>query len=577
MAIQDLISEVNSIQTKKQAIKEAITAKGVTSEGKLSKFADEIKQITTKEPDWYIVNKFRYDNGNEALLVRTSDKNAISADKYQMVEIGGGVTKSNSISNSFYNINSNDFGITNGTYFPRETAYRSFSTSGNSSVVFDGHNDNLKLTFNNGKDIVFNDVNTYNWLKGYRNQPLADFNTLYLKSDGINNTGVAKTLKDFLASSNETRMSTLGDYGQNPLLLIDSSIMIQAMNLRKMPKTGFIYYSDKTVDAISLSPVSYTNANSDFTFYEDKEKLYGNLSPGNYIHLYIKKSLSLIVFVSINFVVDSNNQKHKNIEVYIYDVNRAYAAGIDFFKIIDKPFELYLTFSERAQQQLEQASNIKIFRRQVLAANGTPEAKPMYLNGLDMLGRFIGIRGTFANNKYINNLFSIKNGSNEASYRNIDYRYAPWGSIYLAKQLGDAIKANSPIKAFIRLNNDTNNMTFVELEEMPNDGNFTFRIGYDCYGLSIYQKGVNNDNRVIAVFTDKSDESKCKIYRLKKAGTSQYITNDMFGTTEIDNQLFITANQPTIEYLNKTPLSKVWTEIQDVLAHKNDFEAYSEE
>ena len=29
MAIQDLINEVNSIQTKKQAIKEAITAKGV--------------------------------------------------------------------------------------------------------------------------------------------------------------------------------------------------------------------------------------------------------------------------------------------------------------------------------------------------------------------------------------------------------------------------------------------------------------------------------------------------------------------------------------------------------------------
>ena len=70
-------------------------------------------------------------------------------------------------------------------------------------------------------------------------------------------------------------MSTLGDYGQNPLLLIDSSIMIQAMNFRAMPKTGFIYYSDKIVDAVSLIPVSYTNTNSNFTFYEDKEKLYG--------------------------------------------------------------------------------------------------------------------------------------------------------------------------------------------------------------------------------------------------------------------------------------------------------------
>lgn len=575
MAIQDLINEVNSIQTKKQAIKEAITAKGVTSEGKLSKFADEINKITTKEPDWYIVNKFRYDNGNEALLVRTSDKTAVYADKYQMVEIGGGVTKDNSISNSFNYGYNDDIGITNGTYFPRETAYRSFLTRDYFNVVFDGHNDNLKLTFNNGKDIVFNDVNVYNWLKGYRNQPLADFNTLYLKSDGINSEGVAKTLKDFLASSNETRMSTLGDYGQNPLLLIDSSIMIQAMNFRKMPKTGFIYYSDKTVDAVSLIPVLYTNTNSNFPFYENKEQLYGNLSPGNYIHLYVKNSLLLIVFVSINFVVDSNNQKHKNIEVYIYNIVKENKNNIDFFKLIDKPFELYLTFSNQAQRQLQQASSPKVFRRQVLAANGTPEALPMFLNGLDMLGRFTGVRGKYADNKYMNNLFFRRDGINEAIYKNISYSNSPFKSMYIVRRLGEAIKANSPIKAFIRLNNDTNNMAFVELEEMPNDGNFTFHCDYG-YGLTVFQKGINNDNRVIAVFIDEFDSNKCKIYRLKKAGTSQYITNDMFSTTETDNQLFITANQPTIEYLNKTPLSKVWTEIQDVLAHKEDFEAYSE-
>lgn len=576
MAIQDLINEVNSIQSKKQAIKEAITAKGVTSEGKLSKFADEIKQITTSEPDWYIVNKFRYDNGNEALYVRTSDKDAASAEKYQMVEIGGGVMKSNSISNSFNSINSNDFGITNGTYFPRETAYRSFTTKDSSSVVFDGHNDNLKLSLLDVKEIVFNDVNAYNWLKGYRNQPLADFNTLYLKSDGINSTGAAKTLKDFLASSNETRMSTLGEYGQNLLLLIDSSIMIQAMNFRAMPKTGFIYYSDKTVDAISLIPVSYTNNNNYFTFYKDKEKLYGNLSPGNYIHLYVNNSFSFIVFVSINFVVDSNNQKHKNIEVYVYNIAKEDGGRISFFKITDKPFELYITFSNQAQQQLQQASSIKIFRRQVLAANGTPEAKPMYLNGLDMLGRFTGVRGKYANNKDMDNLFSRKNGVNSVEHISIEYRNTPFRSMYLTKQLGDAIKANSPIKAFIRLNDNTNNMTFVDFEEIPNDGKFTFSIVYG-YGLTIFQKGINNDNRVIAVFIDNLSRDKCKIYRLKKAGTSQYITNDLFSTTETDNQLFITANQPTIEYLNKTPLSKVWTEIQDVLAHKDDFEAYSEQ
>ena len=575
MAIQDLINEVNSIQTKKQAIKEAITAKGVASEGKLSKFADEINKITTKEPDWYIVNKFRYDNGNEALFVRTSDKTAVYADKYQMVEIGGGVMKSNSISNSFNNINSNDFGITNGTYFPRETAYRSFTTKDSSSVVFDGHNDNLKLSLQGGKDIVFNDVNVYNWLKGYRNQPLADFNTLYLKSDGINNEGTAKTLKDFLASSNETRMSTLGRYGQNPLLLIDSSIMIQAMNLRKMPKTGFIYYSDKTVDVVSLIPVLYTNTNNDIPLYENKEQLYGNLSPGNYIHLY-KTDYFLAVFVSVNFVINSNGQKHKNIEVYMYKITRVDGSNIDISRIADKPFELYLTFSEQAQQQLEQASTPKVFRKQVLAANGTPEPKPMYLNGLDMLGRFAGVRGKFLNSfDEINNLFSSERGSEMAEHRSVPYGKGPWRSMIIPPDLGKAIKTKAPIKAFIRLNDNTNNMTFVEFEEIPNDEKFTFSVGYGQYGLAVFQKGINNDNRVVAVFLDNLSQDKCKIYRLKKAGTNQYITNDLFDTTQKDNQLFITANKETIDHINKTPLATVWTEIQNTLAHKEDYEAYS--
>lgn len=576
MAIQDLINEVNSIQSKKQAIKEAITAKGVTSEGKLSKFADEIKQISTGEPDWYIVNKFRYDNGNEALYVRTSDKNAVSAEKYQMVEIGGGVMKSNSISNSFNNINSNDFGIANGTYFPLETAYRSFTTRDSSSVVFDGHNDNLKLTFNNGKEIIFNDVNVYNWLKGYRNQPLADFNTLYLKSDGINNTGAAKTLKDFLASSLETKTITLDSYGTNPIILIDSSIMIQAMNHRAMHKTGFIYYSDKTVDAISLIPVSYTNNNNTHApFYENKEQLYGNLSPGNYIHLY-KTDYFLAVFVSVNFVIDSNGQKHKNIEVYIYKITRVDGYNIDISRIADKPFELYLTFSSRAQRQLQQASTPKVFRKQVLAANGTPEALPIYLNGLDMLGRFAGVRGKFLDSfDEINNLFSRERGGESVEHQSVPYSSSPFRSVIMPPDLAKAIKSKAPIKAFIRLNDNTNNMTFVEFEEIPNDGKFAFSVGYGQYGLAVFQKGINNDNRVVVVFLDNLKESNCKIYRLKKAGTNQYITNDLFDTTQKDNQLFITANKETIDHINKTPLATVWTEIQNTLAHKEDYEAYS--
>lgn len=578
MAIQDLINEVNSIQTKKQAIKEAITAKGVTSEGKLSKFADEIKQITTSEPDWYIVNKFRYDNGNEALLVRTSDKTAASTQKYQMVEIGGGVMKSNSISNSFNYSYNDDIGITNGTYFPRETAYRSFTTKDSSSVVFDGHNDNLKLTFNNGKEIIFNDVNVYNWLKGYRNQPLADFNTLYLKSDGINDESVAKTLKDFLASSNETRVSTLGQYGQNPLLLIDSSIMIQAMNLRKMPKTGFIYYSDKTVDAVSLIPVFYTNTNSDIPFYENKEQLYGNLSPGNYIHLYVNNSFSLIIFVSINFVVDSNNQKHKNIEVYVYNIAKADGGRISFFKIIDKPFELYLTFSNQTQQQLEQAYNIKIFRKQVLAANGTPEPRASnFLTGNDAL---LAVN-TSKLTDYLKMPFRIQTANlfrknNDSYLINIRYNNSNIDGAYVSSNLANDAYSGAKIKGFIRLNDDSNTMFPIELEEatqsVMSDKNIK---PYNNYRktASILPNGTAANNKMMVFISSYNSPIDIHCFYVKKGNA--YITNDWFSTDRKTHYLYLTSDTETQQYLTTKSLPDIWTEIQGL--NKDDFKAYSEE
>ena len=574
MAIQDLINEVNSIQSKKQAIKEAITAKGVTSEGKLSKFADEIKKITTSEPDWYIVNKFRYDNGNEALLVRTSDKTAVSADKYQMVEIGGGVTKSNSISNSFNYSYNGDLGITNGTYFPRETAYRSFTTKDSSSVVFDGHNDNLKLSLQGGKDIVFNDVNAYNWLKGYRNQPLADFNTLYLKSDGINNEGTAKTLKDFLASSNETRMSTLGEYGQNPLLLIDSSIMIQAMNFKTMSNTGFIYFSDKTVEAASLIPVSYTNTNSDIPFYENKEQLYGNLSPGNYIHLYIKNSFLFIVFVSINFVIDSNGQKHKNIEVYMYKITRGDGSNIDISRIADKPFELYLTFSSRAQQQLQQASTPKVFRRQVLVANGTPEARASnFLTGSDALLEVSASKITNGRLPYRNETTNLFKKSSGGTYI-FNCQTTSFTGDYIATSLVEDIGLNKKIAGFIRLNDYSNNISPIELEKAPDEIKNNPKINYFNYYGSCHSciapNGMLPDSNKMMVFV-RDAQGNVTCFYVKKGNA--YITNDWLSTTEKKTQLYLTSDAETQKYLTTKPLGNIWTEIQGL--NKDDFEDYN--
>ena len=576
MAIQDLINEVNSIQTKKQAIKDAITSKGVTSEGKLSKFADEIKQITTQEPDWYIVNKFRYPNGNEALMVRTSDKNAARSNKYQMVEIGGGVTRDNDINSRFnYNYN-NDFGTTNGTYFPRETAYRSFTTRDGSNVVFDGHNDNLKLRLRNGKDVVFNDVNAYNWLKGYRNQPLADFNTLYLKSDGINSEGVAKTLKDFLASSNETRLSTLGQYGQNPLLLIDSSIMIQAMNLKEMSKIGFISYSDKTVDTISLAPVSYTNTDRYTPFYENKEQWYGNLSPGNYDHLIKTGSKLLVVFIGANFVIDDNNQKHKNIEVYAYGITQANGNEIDSAKITGKPFELYLTFSQQAQQQSQQASSAKIFRRQVLVANGTPEPKESnFLTGQDTLLQVNAKKVTsngYSDNSTIN-LFRKNNKDYIAVAR---YGFSRINGNYISTTLVNDALSGTKITGFIRLNDDSNTIFSIELENAT-QGIFsdTKLSKYATYtrAAAIFPNGTPNNNKMVVFISDSKNAENVQAFYVKK-GTA-YITNDWLSTTEKNTQLYLTSDAETQKYLTTKSLSDIWTEINSL--NKNDFEAYNED
>ena len=50
MIIDDIVAEVAKIQNSMNAIKEALKTKGVTSQGKLNKFAEEIKSITAAAP-----------------------------------------------------------------------------------------------------------------------------------------------------------------------------------------------------------------------------------------------------------------------------------------------------------------------------------------------------------------------------------------------------------------------------------------------------------------------------------------------------------------------------------------------
>lgn len=50
MIIDDIVAEVTKIQDSMNAIKEALKTKGITSQGKLNKFAEEIKSITAAAP-----------------------------------------------------------------------------------------------------------------------------------------------------------------------------------------------------------------------------------------------------------------------------------------------------------------------------------------------------------------------------------------------------------------------------------------------------------------------------------------------------------------------------------------------
>lgn len=602
MAIQDLINEVNSIQTKKQAIKEAITAKGVTSEGRLSKFADEIKQISTGEPDWYMINRMRLEDGKERVLVRSNVRDFSSIDIKQLTEMGGGVYNE---SNSLRARVEQDLHIVNGSFFPRKESLAVYNeTHEDVNISSDAHNDNYKFTYSfDGKpkkEIIFNDVNSYNYLKPFQNKLLLDRTAVYLKGT-LYKTGLAvnfNNTKDLINTSAKPRQFQTADLSDKPIEImpIDSTMFIFASQAQANMAAGFVKLSlndnDKTVSKIALDPIdqcfhsiNVTTDTAGTSLYMTTDR-YTSLPMGHYMYIITLNQKTYAVFVGINYVVNADGLKEKNIEVYPYRISIVNNYNIINGQVAPNksniPYDMIMGYSSAEWYINLGATNtiysteVKVLRRKVLTDNGTPEELPMYLNGLDMLGRFTGVRGKYANNRDMDNLFSRRSGINEVSYRNIEYYNNPFGSMHMARGLGEAIKTNSPIKAFVRLNNDTNNMAFVEFEEIPNDGNFRYSALYE-YGLTVFQKGINNDNRVIAIFTDESNNNKCKIYRLKKAGTNQYITNDMFSTTETDNHLFITANQPTIEYLNKTPLSKVWTEIQDVLAHKEDYEAYNEQ
>ena len=404
MAIQDVINEVNSIQTKKQAIKEAITAKGVTSEGKLSKFADEIKQISTGEPDWYMINRMRLEDGKERVLVRSNVRDFTNIDIKQLTEMGGGVYNE---SNSLRARVEQDLHIVNGTFFKNKESLAVYNeTHEDVNISSEAHNDNYKFIYSfDGKpkkEIIFNDVNSYNYLKPFQNKPLLDRTAVYLRCTIIDYYSYKKTYiisrinNDVINASAKPQQFRMADITDKPIevMPIDSTMFIFASQAQANMAAGFVNlterYEEKKVSKIALDPIDQCFHSTRVTTDEVGIKLYmstdwyTSLPMGHYMYIITFNQNTYAVFVGINYVVNADGLKEKNIEVYPYRVSIVNNYNIINGQVAPNksniPYNTLLGNSSVEWYINLGATNtiysteVKALRKKVLADNGTPES-----------------------------------------------------------------------------------------------------------------------------------------------------------------------------------------------------------
>lgn len=587
MAIQDLINEVNSIQTKKQAIKEAITAKGVTSEGKLSKFADEIKQISTGEPDWYILNRIRHDNGNEGIVIRTNtDEKSRLANLCQVTELGAGTTQDG----SFLNFRvATDFYIMNGSCFTNKETIcrRTLKTLQENNLALDVHNDNIKTLAGANRiyQLLFSDINTYSWLKPFKNNSLVDANAVYLKAEEVNITNSIPMISGVrdIVSTSMTPMPIMYDSKQYQAVMIDSTLLLAASRMQPINSAGFVRISEdnKKLYSIRLQPYSYSHNSLDsaYTPYM-KVNIYESLPMGNYVYVYATRDNTYVVFIGINYIVGDGSKK-KNIEVYPYEVLISGShLGYSYY-VADKPVDFYLNFSEQGKQQLQQ-TNTKIFREKVLAANGTPEPRQSnFLTGNDALLSVMASKLTdYSNMPYqtvTNNLFKKK----KSNFLTV-VRYANRNMINgngISSALANGATSRTKITGFIRLNDDSNTMFPVELEEatqnVMSDKNIKVYPS-DRKTAAILPNGTTTNNKMVVFISNyNSYNNRIDVHYFYVKKGNAYITNDWLSTATKYTYLYLTSDAETQKYLTTKPLPDIWTEINSL--NKDDFEAYSEE
>nr|DAM84220.1 MAG TPA: hypothetical protein [Caudoviricetes sp.] len=580
MAIQDLINEVNSIQTKKQAIKEAITAKGVTSEGKLSKFADEIKQISSGEPDWYILNRIRHENGNEGVCIRTNDFNSTVSRITQLTSQGGGRYQSGASYNSLIEDN---FTMITSDEKSVARPCRTIMTRKDNNIDFGLSKDNFSIDFNN-YNASFKNIASKNFSKDPKPSYLIDNSALLIRctipAQGGNLYNQISKVENLLSSSTNAKDYTIkmtgsrGVYDSNVKLIpIDSTTFLKAASYRETTITGSFYeVGSRRSGSFRLVP-TYG--------YNDYQRAFVNttLDYGHYMFLECSDLNVKIVFVGISEALDKDSNANKVVEVYTYVNKRVYqgryddtitigdGSGIDFY--IGETYDVYLNFSNKGQQYL--LNNLKNDSNASSGDGKTIDTiKSIYnsnfISGKDALIEFNARKAGAgqSNSSRATNLFK-NNSSNGAfvKYNNYNNYQACPVDTNLSKSM-----SNSSVTGFIRLNDSSSTMFPITLEKATNEIKSNSSINFDQFKnaniITIAPNGIPNKNNRMVVFvnTYENNTNTVECFYIKKG--NDYITNDSLSTSLAKTQLYISTDGVSQTYIKNKPLTDIWTEINNL-------------
>lgn len=579
MAIQDLINEVNSIQTKKQAIKEAITAKGVTSEGKLSKFADEIKKISTSEPYWYMINRISHDNGNEGVCIRTNNFNSIAQRITQLTSQGGGRYQSGASYN--YPTEGN---FTMITADKKSTAKpcRTITTRKDDDIDFGLSKDNFSIDFNSGFNASFKNIASKSFSKDPKQSCLIDNSALLIRCTTTMQSGVYNPIskvENLLGSSTNAKDYTIKMTGSNAydsnvkLTPIDSATFLKAASYRETTITGSFYeVGSRRSGSFRLVP-TYG--------YNDYQRAFANttLDYGHYMFLEcssLDRDIK-IVFVGISEALDQDSNANKVVEVYTYTNKRVYqgihddtitledssGSGINFY--IGETYDLYINFSDNGQKYL--LNNLKNDSYASSKDGKTIDTvKRIYnsnfISGKDALIEFNAKKagaGQTNPSQALNLFKKAQRSYNRVSYNRTDYYACPVDTT-LSKSM-----SNNSVTGFIRLNNNSSTMFPITLEKATNEIKSNSSINFDQFKnaniIAIAPNGIQNKNNRMVIFVNiyENNTNTVECFYIKKG--NDYITDDSLSPSVAKTQLYISTDGVSQTYIKNKALTDICTEI----------------